>query len=344
MINRDLFGLPIIPQDIKNLRMPYMGSKNKIAVDLIKKMLEVKPNAKYFFDLCGGGGSMSFTASQIGLKTHYNELQTSLVKFIDYIFNRLENGLKGQYGLFPDDFYNFIDRDEFMKLKNEDSIKGQFARICYSFGNNQKGYLFGDIEKTRHLAHDIIMFRCKKSLKEFNKLNKVNYAISNAKTWNERRLHHKAEWRQHMKIKDCPKLELLQNMEGLQRLKQLEQLQRLQRLKQLEQLERLQQLEQLQPIFTTSNLSYKEVKINTPIEETIIYLDPPYRNTGKYIEGKDFNYKELDQWFLDNKYTCFMSEYNAPHEVIFEIDKLSLLNPKEKKEIMQEKLYWNKKL
>lgn len=324
MINRDLFGLPIIPQDIKNLRIPYMGSKNKIAVNLIKKMLEVKPNAKYFFDLCGGGGSMSFTASQIGLKTHYNELQTSLVKFIDYIFNRLENGLKGQYGLFPDDFYNFIDRDEFMKLKNEDSIKGQFAKICYSFGNNQKDYLFGDIEKTRHLAHNIVMFSCEKSLKEFNKLNKVNYTISNAKTWNERRLHHKAEWRQHMKIKDCSKLECLQNMEHLQK---------------------LEQLVQLQPIFTTSNLSYKDVKINTPIDETIIYLDPPYRNTGKYIEGKDFNYKELDQWFLENKYTCFMSEYNAPHKVIFEINKLSLLNnSKEKKKVMQEKLYWNKKL
>ena len=81
MINRDLFGFPIIPQDIKNLRIPYMGSKNKIAVDLITKMLEVKPNAKYFFDLCGGGGSMSFTASQIGLKTHYNLSKVNLAEY-----------------------------------------------------------------------------------------------------------------------------------------------------------------------------------------------------------------------------------------------------------------------
>jgi 16S rRNA G966 N2-methylase RsmD len=314
----DLFGNVIIPENIKNLRIPYMGSKNKIAIDLLREMLKVKPKAKYFYDLFGGGGSMSFTASQIGLKTHYNELQSSLVKFMDYILNRLEKGLKGQYGLFPDDFYKFIDREEFMKLKDEDSIKGQFARICYSFGNNQKGYLFGDIEETKHLAHNIVMFRCEKSLRKFNKLNKVNYTISNAKTWNERRLHHKDEWRQHMKTKDYSKLECLQ------------------------QLERLQNLEQLEPIFTTSNLSYKEVKINTPIEETIIYIDPPYRNTAKYIEGKDFNYKELDQWFLDNKYTCFMSEYNAPHKVLFEIDKFSLLNnSKEKRKVVKEKLYIN---
>jgi 16S rRNA G966 N2-methylase RsmD len=314
----DLFGEVIIPENIKNLRIPYMGSKNKIAIDLLREMLKVKPRAKYFYDLFGGGGSMSFTASQIGLKTHYNELQTSLVKFIDYIFNRLEKGLKGQYGIFPDDFYKFIDRKEFMKLRDGDSIKGQFARIVYSFGNNQRSYLFGDIEKTKHLAHDVVIFRCEKSLKEFNKINKVNYTISNAKTWNERRLHYKTECNQHMKIKNCFKLERLEQLEGLI------------------------QLERLQPIFTTSNLSYKEVKINTPIDETIIYLDPPYRNTGKYIEGKDFDYKELDQWFLDNKYTCFMSEYNAPHKVLFEIDKLSLFhNSKEKKKVVKEKLYIN---
>jgi len=273
----DLFGDVIIPEGIKNLRIPYMGSKNKIAIDLLREMLKVKPKAKYFYDLFGGGGSMSFTASQIGLKTHYNELQTSLVNFIDYIFNRIKKGLKGQYGLFPDDFYNFIDREEFMKLKEEDSIKGQFARICYSFGNNQRTYLFGDIEETKHLAHNVVMFKCEKSLKELNNLLDTDIKTSNLPTWNGRRLDF-----------------------------------------------------------------VKGVKINTPIEETIIYLDPPYRNTEKYIEGKDFDYKELDQWFLENKYTCFMSEYNAPHKVIFEIDKLSLLNnSEEKKKVVKEKLFWN---
>ena len=310
----DLFGDVIIPENIKNLRIPYMGSKNKIAIDLLREMLKVKPKAKYFYDLFGGGGSMSFTASQIGLKTYYNELQTSLVNFIDYIFNRLENGLKGQYGLFPDNFYNFIDREEFIKLKDEDSIKGQFARICYSFGNNQRGYLFGDIEKTKHLAHDIVMFRCEKSLKEFNNLLGTDIKTSNLPTWNGRRL----DFMKQVKDRKYHELERLQ------------------------QLEQLQQLQQLEPIFTTSNLSYKDVKINTPIEETIIYLDPPYRNTAKYIEGKDFNYKELDEWFIRNKYTCFMSEYNAPHKVIFEIDKFSLLdNSKEKRKVAKEKLFCN---
>ena len=313
----NLFGQVTIPENIKNLRIPYMGSKNKIAIDLLREMLKVKPKAKYFYDLFGGGGSMSFTASQIGLKTHYNELQTSLVNFIDYIFNRIKKGLKGQYGLFPDDFYNFIDREEFMKLKEEDSIKGQFARICYSFGNNQRTYLFGDIEETKHLAHNVVMFKCEKSLKELNNLLDTDIKTSNLPTWNGRRLDFVKQ------VKDRKYHEF-------------------QQLQQLERLANLEQLANLNNFFTTSNLSYKDVKINTPIEETIIYLDPPYRNTEKYIEGKDFDYKELDQWFINNKYTCFMSEYNAPHKVIFEIDKLSLLdNSKEKKKVVKEKLFWN---
>ena len=165
-INFDLFGKPYF-DDLEQLRIPYMGSKRKIAKELFTKMLEIKPNAKYFFDLFGGGGAMSFTALQLGLEVHYNEKQKSLVDFINYIIARVKEGKRGRYGLFPDDFYKFITREEFSILKNEDSIKGQFARICYSFGNNQRTYLFGDIEELKHLGHNVVIFNCKKSLKEF---------------------------------------------------------------------------------------------------------------------------------------------------------------------------------
>ena len=341
-MNYDLFGCPIIPE-VEQLRIPYMGSKNKIATQLMRKMLDEKPKAKYFIDLFGGGGSMSFTAVQMGLKVHYNEKQTSLVNFIDYILERIKTGQGGKYGLFPDDFYKFITREEFNELKEEDSIKGQFARICYSFGNNQRNYLFGDIEKTKHLLHDIVMFRCKVSLKEFNKLWGVNYTISNAKTWNERKFHCKAEWNQRMKIKDCSKLEMLQQLQQLEQLEQLERLQQLEQLQQLERLQRLEQLERLEPLnnLTLSNLDYKNVKIETPIDETIVYLDPPYRGTIKYIE--DVFHDEIDDYFKSSPYTCFMSEYKAPFKSILEIKKTQLMhNSKEKRAYALEQLYINK--
>ena len=344
--------------EFKPIRVPYMGSKQLICRKLILEMIKHKPNAKYFVDLFGGGGSMSFMASQMGFSVVYNELQTSLVEFIKYIFERIKNNEKSKFGIFPEEFYNFVDRDTFYKVKNDNTIFAQFCRICYSFGNNQRSYAFtkeGNLELNKKLGHNIVMFQCENSLKEFNELNNTRFTISNKKAWNERRLDFKIEW--NMQIKECEFLknaisdgfcknlrdlrtgqkkekyiELKQSDRGLQRLEQLEQ---------LEQLERLQQLEQQRICFF--NLDYKNVIINTPIEETIVYIDGPYRNTSKYIEGKDFNYLELDDWFRNNKYTCFMSEYDAPHKCIFETTKSShLLNKRDCHKKVIEKLYINK--
>jgi site-specific DNA-adenine methylase len=196
----DFFGKPYF-NEVLPLRIPYMGSKRKICNELFQKMLEIKPNAKYFFDLFGGGGSMSFFALQIGLKTHYNEKQKGLVDLINYILDRSKNKQSGKFGIFPDDFYKFITREEFAVLKDEDSIKGQFARICYSFGNNQKGYLFGDIEELKRLAHDIVVFRNENALAEFNQKNNSNFVLSGKKTWNERRLDFMAQIPRASKIK-----------------------------------------------------------------------------------------------------------------------------------------------
>jgi site-specific DNA-adenine methylase len=326
MINFDFFGKPYF-SDVESLRIPYMGSKRKIAKELFEKMIEMKPKAKYFFDLCGGGASMSFFALQIGLKVHYNEKQKGLVDLLEYILKRARNGEKGKYGLFPDDFYKFITREEFMVLKNENSIKGQFARICYSFGNNQRSFLFGDIEAKKHLAHNIVMFQDQIACEEFNDLFKMNIKVSDKPTWNERRLDYMSYFTKEQR----------RNAE-----ERLQQLERFEQLEQLQQLERLQQLEQL-PAFTLTNLHFQDVKIETPIEETIVYLDPPYRGTTKYLE-KDTLHIEIDNYFINSPYTCFMSEYNAPHKQVFEIKKTSLLNNYlEQRKMVIEKLYWNER-
>ena len=323
-MERDLFGYPILPE-FKILRIPYMGSKNSIAIQLFKRMLDLKPEAKYFVDLFGGGVAMAFTAHQIGLKVIYNEKQTSLVNFIQYIFDRIKSGERSKFGIFPEEFYKFIDQEEFIRVKNEDSIYAQFARICYSFGNNQRSYLFGNIEELKHLGHDIVIYQCKDSLKEFNKLTNSNFILSTKKTWNERRLDFVNQFSRERRDK---KEELLE---------QLERLQQLERLEQLEQLQRLQQLDNIQ-LF---NLDYKDVIIDTLPSETIVYLDPPYRGTSKYLE-KSICYDELDNYFRSSPYTCFMSEYNAPFESVMEIEKRSLMeNSNSSKKYAIEQLYIN---
>ena len=305
-MNLDLFDRPILPDSL-GLRIPYMGSKNKVAVELFQKMLEIKPNAKYFYDLFGGGASMSFYALQIGLKVHYNEKQKGMVDLLKYIINPT---LAGKYGLFPDDFYNFITKAEFDILKNEDSIKGQFARICYSFGNKQDSYAFGkDIEELKHLGHNIVVFQCKNSLEKFNQITNSNFVLSDAKTWNKRRL------------------DFMSQVKGRPKYKELEQLQ------QLERLERL-------PAFTITNFDFRDVKIKTPAEETIIYLDPPYRGTATYIEKCFF--EDIDNYFRNSPYDCFMSEYDAPFKSILEIEKRCTLSATDNSIVKTEKLFYNK--
>lgn len=165
-------------------------------------------------------GSMSFLAMQMGLKAHYNDLQTDLVNFVEYIFNRVRNNKKSKYGLFPEEFYNFVDRETFNKHKNENTIFGQFCRICYSFGNNQSCYLFGkDIEKKKQLGHNIVMFQCEKSLKEFNEIFNVKFKLSNKKTWNERRFGFMQNFSREQRLN---KEELLQQLEQLEQLEQRE--------------------------------------------------------------------------------------------------------------------------
>lgn len=102
-MNFDLLGKAILPESLE-LRIPYMGSKRKIAKELMQKMFEIKPKAKYFYDLFSGGGAMSFYALQCGLKVHYNEKQKGMVDLLEYILNRARNGEKGQYGIFLKSF------------------------------------------------------------------------------------------------------------------------------------------------------------------------------------------------------------------------------------------------
>ena len=164
------------------------------------------------------------------------------------------------------------------------------------------------------------MFRCEKSLNEFNKTFNKNFVLSNSKTWNERRLDYMRQFsREERKIKEeqIASLQNLQQLEtiGDRKIKELEHFER------VESLERLESLEDL-PAFTISNLDFADVKIITPPEETIIYLDPPYRGTCEYVEK--FDYARVDEYFKQSPYTCFMSEYTAPFKSILEMLKLKL--------------------
>ena len=141
--------------------------------------------------------------------------------------------------------------------------------------------------------------------------------------------------------KRLEQLQRLQQLEQLQRLQQLEQLQQLQR---LEQLQQLQRLERLEPNISFSSESYENVKIDTPLEETIIYCDPPYFNTTDYKNEAAFDSMKFFKWAEQCPYSVFVSEYYAPSNlsVIFEKQKRALL-ASDATHTKSEKLLWNRK-
>ena len=78
-------------------------------------------------------------------------------------------------------------------------------------------------------------------------------------------------------------------------------------------LNRINELEKLQFLqnkckFTISNKSYEQVIIDTPIAETIIYLDPPYKNTEQYQH--DINHEKLHEYIVNSPYKIYVSSYD----------------------------------
>ena len=236
MRQTDLFGIPKIKDEVVN-SIPYMGSKRKLATKLLNSIYQTIGDFENLYDLFGGGGAMSMASMKAGHKTFYNEFNSGVANLMKY----LQKG-----GKIP---LEWVSREEFKKHKNGDDWYSGYIKTCWSFGNNQKAYLFGkEIEDLKRQAHEYLL---------------ANGYLENP----SKRIALIKEFKEKM------------NISGRFELQQLQQLQ------QLEQLERLQQLHQLEQLEIT-NLSYEQVQIQT---NSIIYCDPPYQDTAKYQETIDYN-------------------------------------------------------
>jgi len=282
------------------LGMPYMGNKRKLAKRIVAKIRRDNPKAEHFYDLFGGGGAISFEALKHFKYVHYNELNTGVVALLKDI---IANGVTPKY-------YQWIDKGTFQKHKNDDDLFGGLCKVVWSFGNNQRDYLFAkEIEEDKRLLHFIVVDKCEKSLKEFNIKFGLDISLeSNSlfdETINQRRLRIMAIVKKRVGRID------------------LEQLERLEQLQQLQQLERLQ----------ITNLSYDKVEIE---DNSVIYLDPPYKNTTKYQHGIDESV--LKEWITKHK-NVYVSSYDFNLPCIMEFEHRSTIG-KSKKVI--EKLFTNK--
>ncbi len=292
--------------------IPYMGSKSKICNELIK----VFPNTENFYDLFGGGFSVTH-AMLLRRKNHYkrfhfNELRPGVCDLI-------KKAIAGEYNY---DVFKppFVSRQEFLAKVESDA----YIKCLWSFGNNGKDYLFSKkIEPYKRSMHNAIIFN------EFDSLAEKTLGMKSFKdgyTVKDRRffLRSKIETFRLTKIPDFLYPYLNED--------QREKLEQADNLRQLQQLQQLQQLE-------FYNTSYDQIPIK---ENSIIYCDPPYAGTADYQNS--FNTKQFLDWAAEQPHPVFISEYNISDKrfhKVFKIKKRSLLSANKAMMEKEENVYAN---
>ena len=148
-------------EPIKNLNsgISYKGSKRKISHLILQEIRNNAPHAKHFYDMFGGGGAIALNAHYNGYATHYNELDKDVYVYMEFLISQLQNK-KGKYGILPDEWYRFITKAEFDKIKADTtpSPYRSFVLINYSFGNDWHSYFCNaDKEAFKHKGHYLML-------------------------------------------------------------------------------------------------------------------------------------------------------------------------------------------
>lgn len=272
--------------------MPYKGSKNAIAQHII----DMLPPADHFYDLFGGGGAVSHCAALSGKfkYIHYNELNP-------LVFECFINSIKGYY----QNENRWISRKDFQRLKESDP----YAAICFSFGNNMRGYAYSEeTEAYKYALHCSLFFDDNKLLSNYFNLTDFKY------TSDLLSLRYKEIIQFVKRQKPARMMTELQNFEALRRLQALHGLN-----------------------VTCTCGSYEDIEIE---KNSVIYCDPPYLNTEGYAHK--FDYKKFYSWVKERR-NIFISEYSMPDDFLClgSVKKSVIYDPLNKAQKKQEKLYTN---
>lgn len=124
-----------------NFGLPYMGSKSKIARDLIRLI----PGGKRFVDVFAGGCAMTHAAllAKRWDTVLANDITDTQQFFVDTLAGKYRNEDR------------WISREDFFRLKDSDP----FVRFCFSFGNNGEHYIYNqEIEPYKRACHYVVFF------------------------------------------------------------------------------------------------------------------------------------------------------------------------------------------
>ena len=308
-----------------NFGLPYKGSKSAIAKDIVA----VLPGGDRLVDLFCGGCAI----------TDYAMKKTD--KFNQFLINDIDERnpktyMKALNGGFRNED-RWISRQDFFKLKETDD----YVRLCFSFGNGGKTYMYGpQIEPYKRAIHHIVFWKdyapmeelcpqvvdiikeyCKGKDRKGRRLA-TGYAVADhikqkgsVEYWQSNPMFRsvKVKWspeRRGLKGSELAN-NALKDISIKSILPSLESLERLQSLQSLESLERLERLESQNVQIVVSTDDYRNYVYQ---DGDVVYCDPPYANTAKYTV--DFDNEAFWQWCRTRDFPVYVSEYRAPEDFI----------------------------
>ena len=291
--------------------VPYMGSKRGSASKIVSVMRLYQPQATTVYDVFCGGFAISEELIKRGYNVHASDLNTAVVNLIHETLYGDCKDPQTNDSIF--EHPRFIHGDEFKARNNDDDWFAGYVKCIWSFGNNNKDYLYSpENERLKEAAHNLVVDGVMSDELPVPKI--VQKQIVNYKTFQGRRkalgYYARAKHAEYRSIE----------------------------------LERLRSLENLQHLRSLENLSYDEVDIEPG---AIIYCDPPYIGTAEYIANDTtFDHQKFYDWCREKAKTnpVFVSEYHCPSDFknIYEFERRQTLSKGETK--YNEKLFYLNRL
>lgn len=290
-----------------NYGLPYMGSKSKIAADLIRMI----PSGPRFVDVFAGGCAMSHAALLAG---RWDAVLANDIADAPALFVAAVNGQ------IDDD--RWISRAEFFALKD----KYPLVRFCFSFGNNGKDYIYSqEIEPYKRACHFAVVFDDWAPLKELcpEIAGACRMALIGKTDRKARRLAFGPAATMALR-KTSPEIIKANPLYRTVRIKKarpgghdnaslqnLELLERLESLQNLECLERLESMKRPALTIESRRGDYRDLELKPG---DVLYCDPPYKGTAGY-NGGGFDHEAFYTWAearAEEGFKVYISEYDMP--------------------------------
>ena len=244
---------------------------------LAERIVALLPSASHLIDVFAGGCAITHCAMKSGKWQHVHA--NDINEMIVGAFRRAINGeFIGER--------RWISHEEFNRVRDTDA----YASICFSFGGNLRSYAYNHKnEELKRALHYAIFFG---DHKPFLSLTGIDLTpVLNISDLRERYLTAK-----HLSKENGKRIDL-------------------------QPFERLNRLNRLATAFTNEekhrltigSADFAEVDIPS---DSVVYCDPPYRESEGYRKAKHFNHERFFEWALRQTVPVYVSEYAMPEEFV----------------------------